>query len=65
MSREDAYEAVQRAAMEVWENGGDFRAELEADEKVSAHLDAAALAELFDLGYHTKHVDAIFERVFG
>ena len=65
MSREDAYEAVQRTAMEVWENGGDFRAELEADEKVSAHLDPAALAELFDLGYHTKHVDAIFERVFG
>ncbi len=65
MSREDAYEAVQRSAMEVWQNGGDFRAALEADEKVSAYLDAAALAELFDLGYHTKHVDAIFERVFG
>jgi len=65
MSRDDAYAAVQRNAMEVWENGGDFRAALEADEEVSAHLDTAALAELFDLGYHTKHVDAIFERVFG
>ena len=65
MSREDAYEAVQRTAMEVWENGGDFRAELEKDDGVSAHLDAAALAELFDLGHHTKHVDTIFERVFG
>jgi len=65
MSREDAYAAVQRSAMEVWRNGGDFRAALVADEKVSAHLDGAALAELFDLGHHTKHVDAIFERVFG
>ena len=65
MSREDAYEAVQRSAMEVWRNGGDFRAALEADKKVSARLDGNALAELFDLGYHTKHVDTIFERVFG
>ncbi len=65
MSREDAYEAVQRNAMEVWRDGGDFRAALEADESVAAHVDAAALAELFDLGYHTKHVDTIFERVFG
>ncbi len=64
MSRENAYEAVQRTAMEVWENGGDFRAELEKDDGVSAHLDATALAKLFDLGYHTKHVDTIFERVF-
>ena len=65
MSREDAYEAVQRNAMEVWQNGGDFRAALEADEKVSAHVDGTALAKLFDLGHHTKHVDTIFERVFG
>jgi adenylosuccinate lyase len=65
MSREDAYEAVQRNAMEVWANGGDFQAALAADEKVSAHLDAAALADLFDLGHHTKHVDTIFARVFG
>ena len=65
MSREDAYEAVQRSAMEVWRNGGDFQAALEADKKVSARLDGDALAELFDLGYHTKHVDTIFKRVFG
>ena len=65
MSREDAYAAVQRNAMDVWANGGDFQAALAADEKVSAHLDAAALAALFDLGHHTKHVDTIFARVFG
>lgn len=65
MSREDAYEVVQRNAMEVWQNGGDFRAKLGADAKVSAYLDDDAIAGLFDLGHHTKHVDAIFERVFG
>ena len=38
---------------------------LKADKDVSAKLDDAALESLFDLGYHTKHVDTIFERVFG
>ena len=65
MNREDAYEAVQRNAMEVWQNGGDFQAKLEVDANISAYLDATAIAGLFDLGHHTKHVDAIFERVFG
>jgi len=64
MNREDAYEAVQRNAMEVWQNGGDFQAKLEADADVSAYLDATAIAGLFDLDHHTKHVDVIFERVF-
>jgi adenylosuccinate lyase len=65
MSREAAYSAVQRNAMTSWEKGGDFLAALQADADVSAHIDAAALAALFDLGYHTKNVDAIFARVFG
>ena len=65
MSREAAYSAVQRNAMASWEKGGDFLAALQADADVSAHIDAAALAALFDLGYHTKNVDAIFARVFG
>ena len=65
MSREDAYEAVQRNATLVWENGEDFQAALAADSNVAAHLDSAELDELFDLSYHTKHVDTIFERVFG
>ncbi len=64
MSREDAYQTVQRNAMLVWENGQDFQAALAADSDVAAHLDTAALDELFDLSYHTKHVDTIFERVF-
>jgi adenylosuccinate lyase len=65
MSREDAYLAVQRNAMKVWEKGEDFRALLEADADVSRYLDAAALDALFDLGQHTRHVETIFARVFG
>ena len=64
MNREDAYEAVQRNAMEIWQNGGDFQAKLEADANVLVYLDATAIAGLFDLGHHTKHVDVIFDRVF-
>jgi adenylosuccinate lyase len=65
MSREDAYETVQRAAMTVHRNGGSFLDELKNDRAVMARLDARALEALFDLGYHTKHVGTIFARVFG
>jgi adenylosuccinate lyase len=65
VSREDAYRLVQRNAMPVWERGGDFLENLSADADVTASLSKAELAELFDLGYHFKHVDTIFERVFG
>jgi adenylosuccinate lyase len=65
MSREAAYEAVQRNAMAVWDGSGAFLENLQGDAAVTEHLDGEALAELFDLGYHTKHVDTIFKRVFG
>ncbi len=65
MSREDAYRAVQSNAMRAWAGEGDFLALLKADPEVAAHLDADALGALFDLGYHLKHVDTIFTRVFG
>ncbi len=65
VSREDAYRLVQRNAMKVWEHGADFLEELLADEEVTAALSEADLREKFDLGYHTKHVDTIFRRVFG
>jgi adenylosuccinate lyase len=65
LSREDAYSAVQRNAMQAWERGRDFRKLLEADPEVSRRLSKKALATLFDLGYHTRHVDTIFARVFG
>ncbi|HSO48464.1 MAG TPA: adenylosuccinate lyase [Rhizobiaceae bacterium] len=65
VSREDAYRLVQRNAMKVWEEGKDFLVELLADREVMAALSEAELREKFDLAYHTKHVDTIFERVFG
>jgi adenylosuccinate lyase len=65
MTREDAYRGVQRNAMRVWEQCGDFQALLAADPEVSQFLKPEDLAALFDLGYHTKHVDTIFARVFG
>ena len=69
MSREDAYAAVQRNAMRVWEMQGDrsggFATLLKADPAVSAKLKAAEIDGMFDDFYHLKHVDMIFERVFG
>ena len=65
VSREDAYKLVQRNAMKVWEDGKDFKTELLGDAEVTAALSAEEIEEKFDLGYHTKHVDTIFERVFG
>ena len=65
VSREDAYRLVQRNAMKVWEAGADFQAELLGDADVRAALSEDEIREKFDLGYHTKHVDTIFARVFG
>jgi adenylosuccinate lyase len=65
MSREDSYAAVQRNAMPVWRGEGQFLDLLKKDPDVSKHLSAKELEALFDLGYHTRHVDVIFERVFG
>ena len=64
MSREESYSAVQRNAMPVWRGDGDFLTLLKADNEVAAKLSAAEIEALFDLGYHTKHVDTIFARVF-
>ncbi|WP_086465786.1 adenylosuccinate lyase [Oceanibaculum nanhaiense] len=64
-SREDSYRLVQRNAMQVWEKGANFLDLLKADKDVTAKLSEAQLEALFDMGYHTKHVDTIFARVFG
>jgi adenylosuccinate lyase len=66
MSREDAYKAVQRNAMQVWESDGvlSLMELLKADADVTAHLSVAEIEDKFDLGYHYKHVETIFERVF-
>ncbi len=65
VSREDSYKLVQRNAMRVWEEGADFMTELLNDADVTAALSKAEIEGKFDLGYHTKHVDTIFKRVFG
>ncbi|MBO6669011.1 adenylosuccinate lyase [Parvibaculum sp.] len=64
-SREDAYRLVQRNAMPVWRGEGNFLDLLKADADVKKYLSDAEIEERFDLGYHTKHVDTIFARVFG
>jgi adenylosuccinate lyase len=63
--REDAYRLVQRNAMKVWEGEHEFLALLKADKDVRAQLSDKELEANFDLGYHLKHVDTIFKRVFG
>jgi len=65
LSREDAYALVQRNAMKTWEEGKDFLCELKADPDVTAKIRPSDLEAMFDLDYHTKHVDTIFKRVFG
>jgi adenylosuccinate lyase len=65
-AREDAYRMVQRNAMKVWRGeASDFLALLKADPDVRKHLSEAGLTANFDLGYHLKEVDTIFQRVFG
>jgi len=65
-SREDAYRMVQRNAMKVWHGeANDFLALLKADPDVRKHLSEAEIAANFDLDHHLKHVDTIFQRVFG
>jgi adenylosuccinate lyase len=64
MSREASYAAVQRNAMPVWRGEGNFLELLSQDKEITALLTLVELKALFDLSYHTKHVDTIFKRVF-
>src|SRR5689334_9547594 len=67
LSREESYALVQRNAMKVWESDGQLSLFdlLKADADVSQRLSANQLDALFDLNYHLKHVDTIFDRLFG
>jgi adenylosuccinate lyase len=65
VAREDAYRLVQQNAMKVWRGEGDFLSFLKADKTVREHLSDAEIEANFDLAHHFKHVDTIFERVFG
>jgi adenylosuccinate lyase len=67
LSREDSYALVQRSAMKVWEADGELSLLdlLKADPDVTGRLSAPDLDALFDLDFHLKQVDTIFDRVFG
>jgi adenylosuccinate lyase len=65
VSREDSYVYVQRNAMKVWNEGGQLLDRLKEDKDVTAKIPLTDLENLFDMSYHTKHVDTIFKRVFG
>ncbi|MEO1039244.1 MAG: adenylosuccinate lyase [Pseudomonadota bacterium] len=65
VSREDAYRLVQRNALKTWDEGGQLADRLKADPDVSERLSDADIDALTDLDHHLKHVDTIFERVFG
>jgi adenylosuccinate lyase len=65
MLREDAYRLVQAHAMEAWENEGDFRAAIQSDPEIAKLLTPSKIAEAFSLERQLRHVDTIFQRVFG
>jgi len=65
VSREEAYEWVQRNAMQVWDGGGDFQSLVSADKEIRAHLSADQIARVFSLDTYLRNVDKIFARVFG
>ena len=65
MPRDDAYKAVQENAMAAWETDTSFRERVAKDIRITAYLDEKALANTFDLQRQLRHVDAIFDRVFG
>ena len=64
VSREKAYEAVQRNAMRVWDEGLDFQTLIKADPDISARLKPAEIDRIFSLDFYLRNVDAVFERVF-
>ena len=65
LGRQQAYEIVQRHALDAWRRGEPLLDRLRAEPEVTSRLSEEQLRGMFDLGYHTRHVDAIFRRVFG
>jgi adenylosuccinate lyase len=63
LGRDEAYRIVQRNAMRAWDEDQDFRSLVEADAEITKVLSPAALADAFDLGAYTRHVDVVFERL--
>jgi adenylosuccinate lyase len=65
LERQEAYEMVQRNALKVWETGRDFQSLVLEDKEIRKYLSRKDIAEIFSLEYHLKHVEHIFQRVFG
>jgi adenylosuccinate lyase len=65
LERQEAYEMVQRNALKVWETGREFQSLLLQDKEIRKHLKKEEITEIFSLEYHLKHVEDIFQRVFG
>ena len=64
-ARETAYEWVQRHAMKVWDEDGDFHSLVSADQDIAAHLSKAQIDAVFNLDTYLRNVDQVFARVFG
>jgi adenylosuccinate lyase len=65
LSREDAYQLVQFHAMKVWRENVDFQSLIQKDARISAALGQEKIKEIFDVNYHLKYINDIFDRVFG
>ena len=65
LGRQEAYAIVQRHALEAWRHRQPLLDRLRTEPEVTKRLSPEQLSGLFDLGYHTRHVDEIFRRVFG
>jgi adenylosuccinate lyase len=65
ISREQAYIRVQRNAMKVWDEGGDFKSLVAADPDITAHLTRAQIDSAFSLDTYLRNVDTVYSRVFG
>ncbi len=65
VSREQAYEWVQRNAMKAWDQGGELQTLVSADKDISAHLSKEQIDRVFSLDTYLRNVDKVFTRVFG
>ena len=65
VSREEAYEWVQRNAMRVWDEGKDFQELVKSDSDIRAHLPAEAVERVFSLDHYLRNVGKVYRRVFG
>ena len=63
ISREDSYLMVQRNSMKVWNDEGSFYELIKKDKEICSILSNDEIDDIFDLNYHLKHIEEIFQRV--